>query len=411
MDYVWVEKDQDIRKIVNTEMKVHIKWTKKPKEDYLELSRRYMNAGYITLKEVIENPHHNNIKYDMWFLPGVYMIRQAIELLVKAGLAIKGSTKPELQEIFLANKHNVKALYSTYKNSYGAEALEVDEKIWLESYLNAVEVIDSGSDLFRYPFKDQFMEQYGDEALDVHHMGNRLIYCYSTLNKMIFGEWFEEDELDLEEKPEFIELANSGMYNCYLWNSPFDSGFHKQVTGYSEVGMFLFDKFKETKDVGLFYPIVFLMRNAIEIALKRLLHMKMEESVDEKIIRGKRNSHKLYTDLWKSIKPMLLHYSGEDNQDDSTLELVESYIIELDKLDKQGDVFRYPSSFSHEYKFNNEKIDVENFVIYLLALFHSIDNFDSRLDHIRDIEMEMRSEWEAEMEEEMRSNMDYYDYQ
>lgn len=96
MDYVWVEKDQNIREIVNEEMKIYINWTKKPKIDYLELSRQYMNSGYITLKEVIVNPHNNNIKYDMWFLPGVYMMRQAIELLVKAGLAVKGATKPEL---------------------------------------------------------------------------------------------------------------------------------------------------------------------------------------------------------------------------------------------------------------------------------------------------------------------------
>lgn len=396
MEYVWVEKDKNIKDIVNEEMKVHVRWSKKTDEDYLELSRQYMNAGYITLKEIIEGQHNDNTKYDMWFLPGVYMMRQAIELLLKAGLAVKGATKSDLQEIFIANKHNVKELYNTFEDKYGIEELNEFEQMWLEKYLASIEVIDSSSDLFRYPFKDDFMQQYGDKALDVWHMGNRLIYCYSTLNKMIFGEWFDEDKLDLEEEPQFIQLASSGINNCYLWDSPWGDGFHKQVTGYSEVATFLFKKFKESKDEVLFYPIVFLMRNAIEIGLKRLLHIQMEQGVDEHIIRRKRNSHLLYKDLWNSIKPMLVHYSKEDNQEEETLDLAEKYIKALNSLDKNGDMFRYPCSFSNEYKFNDKEIDVENFYSYLLGIFHFIDSCDSWLDNIKDYEMEIRSymEWE-----------------
>lgn len=396
MEYVWIEKDKNIKDIVNEEMKVRVKWSKKTDEDYLELSRQYMNASYITLKEIIEGQHNNNIKYDMWFLPGVYMMRQAIELLLKAGLAVKGATKSELQGIFIANKHNVKELYNTFKDRYGIADLNEAEQTWLEKYLGSIELVDSSSDLFRYPFKDDFMQQYGDKALDVWHMGNQLIYCYSTLNKMIFGEWFDEVELDLEEEPQFIHLAMTGINNCYLWDSPWGDGFHKQVTGYSEVATFLFEKFKESKDEVLFYPIVFLMRNAIEIGLKRLLHIQMEQSVDEHIIRRKRNSHWLYKDLWNSIRPMLVHYSKEDNQEEGTLDLAERYIKSLNSLDKNGDMFRYPCSFSNEYKFNDEEIDVENFYSYLLGLFHFIDSCDLWLDNIKDYEMEMRSymDWE-----------------
>lgn len=396
MEYVWIEKDKNIKDIMNEEMKIHINWSKKPDKDYLELSRQYMNASYITLKEVIEVPHNYNIKYDMWFLPGVYMMRQAIELLLKAGLAVKGSTKSELQVIFKDNKHNVKELYNTFKDRYGIEELNLDEEMWLEKYLGSIEIVDSSSDLFRYPFKDDFMQQYGNKALDVWHMGNKLIYCYSTLNKMIFGEWFDEDELDLEEEPQFIHLAITGINNCYLWDSPGGDGFHKQVTGYSDVATFLFEKFKESKDKVLFYPIVFLMRNAIEIGLKRLLHIQMEQGVDEHIIRRKRNSHLLYKDLWKSIKPTLVHYSKEDNHEEETLDLAERYIQALSGIDKNGDMFRYPCSFSNEYKFNDEEIDVENFYSYLLGFFNFIDSCDSWLDNIKDYAIEMRSymEWE-----------------
>lgn len=396
MEYIWIEKGKNIKDIINEEMKIHIKWSKKPNNDYLELSRQYINASYITLKEIIEVQHNNNIKYDMWFLPGVYMMRQAIELLLKAGFAVRGATKGELQKIFKDNKHNVKNLYNIFKDKYKSEELNEAEQIWIEEYLDSIEVVDSSSDLFRYPFKDDFMKQYNNKALDVCSMSNKLIYCYSTLNKMIFGEWFDEVKLDIEEEPQFIQLAITGIHNCYLWDSPWDDGFHKQIMGYSEVATFLFEKFKESKDSGVFYPMVFLMRNAIEIGLKRLLHIQMEQGVEAHIARSKMNSHLLYKDLWNSIKPMLVHYSKEDNQDEKTLDLAEEYIKVLNSLDKNGDMFRYPCSFNSEYKFNNEDIDVENFYNYLLAIFNFIDSCDSWLDNIKEYEMEMRSnmEWE-----------------
>lgn len=215
-------------------------------------------------------------KYDMWFLPGIYMMRQAIELLLKAGLAVNGSTNSERQQIFIVNKHNVKELYNTFKDRYCIEELNKAEQIWLETYLDSIELVDSSSDIFRHLFKDEFMHQYGDKALDVWKMSNKLIYCYSTLNKMIFGEWFNEVELYIEEDPQFIHLAMTGIKNCYLWDSPWSDGFHRQVTGYSEVATFLFERFKESKDKWLFYLMVFLMRNAIEIGLKRILHINME---------------------------------------------------------------------------------------------------------------------------------------
>lgn len=335
MEYIWIEKGKNIKDILNEEMTVHIKWSKKSDEDYIKLSRHYMDAGYIILEDIIEGQHNDNTKYDMWFLPGIYLMRQAIELLLKAGLAIKGATKSELQKIFIVNKHNVKALYNTFKDRYCIEGLNKAEQMWIEKYLDSIELVDSSSDLFRYPFKDEFMHQYGNKALDIWKMSNKLVYCYSSLNKMIFGKWFNEVDLDIEEKPQFIHLAKIGIRNCYLWDSPWSDGFHNQVTGYSEVATFLFERFKESKEEKLFYPIVFLMRNAIEISIKRLLH---KQSVDDNIIIKKRNSHVLYKDLWASIKPMLVCYSEEDNQDKETLDIVETYIKALNSLDKNGDI-------------------------------------------------------------------------
>lgn len=45
---------------------------------------------------------------------------------------------------------------------------------------------------------------------------------------------------------------------------------------------------------------------------------------------------------------MLVYYSEEDNQDKETLDIVETHIKVLNSLDKNGDMFRYPCSFSNE---------------------------------------------------------------
>lgn len=391
LQHVWIERDRNIRDIVNEEMIVHIEWSKVPSKDYFELSTQYIHAGYQTLKEILQNSHSSNIMFDMWFLPSVYMIRQAIELLLKAGLAVKVATKKELQDIFVTTKHDLKKMYDIYKERYGLECLCYTEQKWLEDYLDSIEVVDSSSNLFRYPFKDNFMKQYGERALDIASMSNRLLFCYTTLHKMIYGDWFEEIKLNIKEKTDFLHFSSSSINNCYLYDSPYGDGFHKQIVGYSEVSKFLFENFVKTKNVMLFYPMVFLLRNAIELGLKRILHMRMYYSIDNRFLRGKKNSHLLYKDLWKSIKPVLVHYSELDNQDKDLLDLAESYIVSFNSLDKNGDIFRYPCSYSNEYKFNKEKIDVENFLKYLLGIFNFIDGCASWLNEIKDYEMEMKS--------------------
>lgn len=404
MEFLYVKEQRDIRDILNEETKIYVDWSKKPEMDYKILADGYMRAGYLTLKEITESPY-DNIKYDMWFLPGVYMMRQAIELLMKAGIAFEVSNKKELQNVFFREKHNVKGLYKFYKENYDNEYLNDFEEDWLFKYITSIEEVDSQSDLFRYPFKDEFTKKYEEDSLDIVEMSNGLINCYSILNKMIYGKWFEELEFDFDIKPIFLQLASTANGNCYLWESPWSDGFYKQVTGYSEVGAFLLDKFKETKDGMLFYPLVFSMRNAIEIGLKRILQMNMDNSIDEHIIRSKRNSHLLYKDLWKTIKPMLIQYTIENYQDMSILELGEAYVESLNSLDKNGDMFRYPCTFSNEYKFNNEEVDVENFFQYLMELFNFIDGCSSWLSEIKEYEDDLNKDYELESYLEWQSEI------
>lgn len=66
-NHIWVERNKDIKALINDERKIYIKWSKKANKDYIKLSRNYFKAGYKTLQEIIEVKHNDNIKYDMWF--------------------------------------------------------------------------------------------------------------------------------------------------------------------------------------------------------------------------------------------------------------------------------------------------------------------------------------------------------
>ena len=65
------------------ENSVEIKWSHNCFEDYKKLSLDFYECGYKTFEEVIDSGH-DNVKSDMWFLAGIFLLRQSIELGLKA---------------------------------------------------------------------------------------------------------------------------------------------------------------------------------------------------------------------------------------------------------------------------------------------------------------------------------------
>ena len=78
-DWFWPSSNMDFWKIENDEYKVRIKWSHNYFEDYKKLAYNFYICGYSTFCEVI-NSGHDNIKSDMWFLAGIFLLRQSIEL-------------------------------------------------------------------------------------------------------------------------------------------------------------------------------------------------------------------------------------------------------------------------------------------------------------------------------------------
>jgi len=142
--------------------------------------------------------------------------------------------------------------------------------------------------------------------------------------------------------------------NCYLWQPITDNGFHVKITGYKEVADFIFYQCSCIDVKEKLYPLMFILRNSIELCLKRLLYACINNGVTKHIFFSKRRSHLLKKDLWKNVKPVILHYATERSEDLKTIDIIEQEIIELDALDKNGDNFRYPTSYSLEYRIDNK---------------------------------------------------------
>jgi len=255
-----------------------------------------------------------------------------------------------------------------------------------------MELIDSKSDLFRYRFDNSFLAKYENKFLNVIDMLNKLIYCFNFLHKMSFDKFYDESSIDISTcKPSFFVFAPHGIGNCYLWESRWGDGCHKQVTGYSEVAKFLYKCYLKNKNENYFFPMCFSFRNAIELVLKRLLLLNTEVKLDQRTISKINNSHILKKYLWNNYKSIVEYYANEMGTDINTLDLIDIYLDQLETIDKNGDAFRYPFKKSFEFFFNDEEFNVDNVYEFFCGLINFFDGCYCMLEQAKEYEGEMRS--------------------
>ena len=148
---------------------------------------------------------------------------------------------------------------------------------------------------------------------------------------------------------------------------------------------------------------MFMFRNTIELCLKRLFYSRVEDGIPLKVFYSKRRSHLIKKDLWKNVKPVIVNYSNNTN-DTETIDIVEQLINDICILDKNGDKFRYPTSYGLEYRFDNITVDLKNVYEYFKSLVNFFDCCDFMLSEIAEQEAELKAEYRAEM----RANIDWY---
>lgn len=392
--------EMDFWKINDNSHLISIKWTRNLSGDYQKMAEEFFRCGYSIFNEVIESGH-DNIKSDMWFLPGIFMLRQSIELLLKSLICRVHMHKPEIQADLVECKHNLYELYKRYEKK--ESFLSNEEHSWLMQYLFSLEEVDEKSDVFRFPFEDDFLSQYRDKFLDNVDVANNMLQAYALVKKCFNKGVFDAgDTFYSEFKPHFLIFANHGIGNCYLWQAPSDDGFHAKVVGYLESIDYLYND--DSLDINTkFYPLMFMYRNTIELCLKRYFYKRIDDGIPEKIFWSKRKSHLLKKDLWKYVKPLIERYTESINDSDDMIKIVEKQIMFISLIDKNGDTFRYPTSYSLEYKFDDVVLDYDNAYCYYRSLINFLDGVDTLIENDIELQNELRTEYEAELRAEMDS--------
>lgn len=386
----WPSTDMDFCRINNEETSVNIKWSRNSFEDYRELSYQFYECGYKTFVDVIESGH-DNVKSDMWFLTGIFLVRHSLELGLKSLLCRVLSRKKDIQETFKGCCHDVSMLFKKYSDTGIKHFLTPKEAEWLTKYLASLEEVDKKSDMFRFPFEDDFLSKYRDRFLDNKGVAKNLLQAFALVKKCIEnGAVSEEDEFDDNLKPEFFVFASHGVGNCYLCQRISDEGFRVKVTGYSEVIDFIYTNQQISNKTKL-YPLIFMFRNTIELCLKRLFYSRVDNGVPRKVFDSKRKSHYIKKDLWKNVKPVIVKYANDSGEDLEIIETVEKLLDEINSLDKNGDNFRYPTSYALEYRIDDKKLDLSNVYMYLKAIINFLEGCNSMLDAIADYESEMKA--------------------
>lgn len=356
-------------------------------EDYKIFAEEYARFGNLVLNKIILSGHDNE-KSDMWILPAIFLMRQSIELGLKALICrIKGNIKVEIADAFKAHKHNVVELFSVYIKS-DENYLNETEKNWLKTYFSSINNIDKNSDEFRYPWGrsfESYLENSGENRIiDNDKVRRNLLQTINLIEKCL--NCTKDGDFDTNLEPDFLIFTNDAFGNGLLDRIITSDKFHNKIQGYKDVINFMFNTCKENPTWSI-YPLGFLCRNTIELCLKQSFDICLDHGVDEENQR-KNRSHLLKKDLWCSIKPVIFYYAQETGEDLSRIAIADKIINELDEIDKKGYQFRYPTSLGGDYTFalEDKEIDMDNMFNCMINLIMFLDGCVSMLKKISENE-------------------------
>ncbi len=88
----------------------------------------------------------------------------------------------------------------------------------------------------------------------------------------------------------------------------------------------------------------------------------------------------------------VIEAENDVNNQDHTGKNVNDFIETLGSIDFQGDFFRYPTEFNHQYHKLSNAIDPINVLKCIRAVTNVLEGCDAMFDHFADDEAEMYTE-------------------
>lgn len=357
-------------------------------------------------------------KLDNYFFAVAYLFRHSIELILKA-IAFKYIINIEDRSEFLKRtKHNLYNLLIEIR-PYVESEIKVDETsfCWLLDLFSDSNNIDRESDSFRYPFGISIKKDcIGNKIysinlvftqqthIDLVRFGNKMLMAYELLDSL-YGETYGEYKIDEEIKPIFIEEGGSYYGQSvvgYKYNS---EEYYPYVMAYTNSAKYLYELISndDTLKDGLFIPMCYLYRNAVEISLKETLFEECSFEFQEALKLINKKKHKILG-LWNLIKDEIEEHANPPKED-KTSENAFKYIHQLNSIDGGADLFRYPFSKNLNVYFKKKrKFDINNVNNFFEELLSFLSGINGMMSAHNEIMVEIKAEYEAEMS----SNYDDY---
>jgi hypothetical protein len=352
------------------------------KTAYGKWAFHYYKAAVKAANNVLDNLK-DNLLVDSNTLPVIYLFRHSLELLLKS-ILIKYKNKNDCIVIFETHKHDLKTLFEEVNKITPMSKNDFD---WISHYFDNINLFDSKSDLFRYPFPEDFLNQYRNQFLDLNSIFNCLYNTFSLIHDFYYKDKCSKSSLkDISDKLQnispdatFFIKANSGIGNCYLWQrSDMDS--FKQIEGYKSVGEVLHNAYIESKDICFIPPMIFMFRNLIELLLKDIGLSLLPEIINNINTMYKINittdylkSHELDKGLWRKYKYVFEYYAHVEKWNTKEITILEKYIKSIDKADRNGDKFRYPTNKALDPYHKGILYDPDNISMFITEITQFIE--------------------------------------
>lgn len=362
----------------------------------------YEAAEKVMLYLVEESVNEKSIsRLDLWYFAMVYLYRQSLELLLKASV-FQTVTNTTDRKNFIGNvRHDLK---QSLEELIEARGLTIDgnqNAEWLKEFLSDITHLDKDSDMFRYPFGNDFRELFESQT----HIS--LLATHDNMNRAyeIIKEIYESGtflERDFKDYPPKLIIEGGDYYQqSVVGYKRSKYSFYPYFSSYIEVGDFLKDTILMHGKSNLFMPMCYLYRNALELGLKRLIIEDSHFDILEALNKVRKKKHSILG-LWNSIETEVKKYANAPD-DDTTLADAKLYIQAFHDFDHTSNKFRYPCDKNLvSFFLKPQKFDIENIALCFRELCSFLDSIDTMLRNIKD--------YESEMMAEMASYFDYYDF-
>lgn len=392
----WIRDDADFKYIdKNNENNILVVNTDNLVDEFYKYSKQFLETGNIVIEYMLET-NSNGIK-DMWFLPLIYLYRQAIELILKANVFKYTANENEQKEYLKLVGHNLSYSLEVLQIKDGnlAEIQNADAINWVKNFLDDITDIDKESDVFRYPFSNSGKKYFEDtKRTNLKYIKVNFNTAYEVLKDLYKNVDISNVKYTAYNPKLFIDIGEYRHLSVVGWGNSFSKfDFYPYINGYTESASYIRKFIIKNNSEELFLPMCYLFRNAVELSLKRILIEDTGIEYDKvmKIVRRKKHS---VLGLWNSIKSTIEECSP--SKEDTTIEDAEKYIQILQNFDSSSSKFRYPVDKDMRFHFGESiTLDIDNVAKCFNELLNFLDGVNSMLSELR--------EWESEMNS-------YYDY-